>query len=296
MDTVFLGLANLELDCDEIDLGCGFYLRKTYAHLMSHGMVAFAPAPPKGHHPAPWKATQSGYAYDIMAELVMPTKIRDLRFTQEDLSQIMVGLLRLSVKPDIVAPLISTHDLSEAKQDDNAVFHALEALPRFFPLAIAGKEKVTADDLGWLSHELSTTLAFLHKNPKLKTALEVLSDVQFVMHRGMAMISIWAALESLFNIQHELTFKVSAYVAAFLKPAGVARHELFAECKKLYGARSGAAHANAHAEPDDLLRSVMILREVLVKLIESRKVPDAKSLELMLFGDNSQLKEGNAGK
>jgi len=40
----------------------------------------------------------------------------------------------------------------------------------------------------------------------------------------------------------------------------------------------------------------MILREVLVKLIESRKVPDAKSLELVLFGDNSQLKEGNAGE
>ena len=100
------------------------------------------------------------------------------------------------------------------------------------------------------------------------------------------MISLWAALESLFNVDNETTFKVSSYVAAYLKPYGHERHKLHLECKKLYHSRCGAAHSNKHTEPQDLLTTTQILREVLVKVIESKKVPDRESLDKLLFGSD----------
>ena len=68
---LFTGLAGLELSRD-FELGCGVVLSRTYAHLFAPFMAAFTPAPPGGHHPAPWKAATGGFSFDITAQLRMP--------------------------------------------------------------------------------------------------------------------------------------------------------------------------------------------------------------------------------
>ena len=67
---VYVGLSGLELAEDSFDIGEGICLRKTYAHLMAPFMMAFKPAPPGGHHPAPWKAASGGFSFDVNAELL----------------------------------------------------------------------------------------------------------------------------------------------------------------------------------------------------------------------------------
>lgn len=64
------GLSGLELEDESFDLGDGLRLSKTYAHLMSPFLMAFAPAPPGGHHPAPWRAASGGFSFDVNAELL----------------------------------------------------------------------------------------------------------------------------------------------------------------------------------------------------------------------------------
>src|SRR5215472_18958978 len=67
------GLSGLTLEPNHFDLGHGIAISVTYAHLMSHFVMAFAPAPPGEPHPGPWKPTTgSGVEIDVTAELFVP--------------------------------------------------------------------------------------------------------------------------------------------------------------------------------------------------------------------------------
>src|SRR5712692_2802135 len=58
---VFAGLAGRPLDPASCELGDGVVISQTFAHVMAPLMAAFAPAPPGGHHPAPWKVVSGGF-------------------------------------------------------------------------------------------------------------------------------------------------------------------------------------------------------------------------------------------
>ncbi len=47
-------------------------LRRTYAHLMGHFMVAFTRPEPGKHHPGPWKHAAGGFTADVTSELFIP--------------------------------------------------------------------------------------------------------------------------------------------------------------------------------------------------------------------------------
>jgi hypothetical protein len=65
------GISNIVLEPEAFDLGEGVTIRKTYAHLMAHFLMAFASPPPSSFHPGPWKATKgtASFAADITADL-----------------------------------------------------------------------------------------------------------------------------------------------------------------------------------------------------------------------------------
>src|SRR4051794_21558385 len=105
---VLAGLAGIELPADPYDLGLGITIRPTYAHLIGTYMVAFSPAPPGKHHPAPWKAARAGFGADIAAELHIPKETLGLSTNERlDLVQLIVALLRLWVTPTVMAPILS---------------------------------------------------------------------------------------------------------------------------------------------------------------------------------------------
>jgi hypothetical protein len=84
------GLSGLELGDDFLDLGDGISLRKTYAHLMAPFMMAFKPAPPGRHHPAPWKAARGGFSFDVTAELGIPAVLEPTYGTKVSIAKTIV--------------------------------------------------------------------------------------------------------------------------------------------------------------------------------------------------------------
>jgi hypothetical protein len=66
------GISNIVLEPDAFDLGDGITIRRTYAHLMAHFVMAFASPPPGSFHPGPWKAANGAgaFAADIAADLL----------------------------------------------------------------------------------------------------------------------------------------------------------------------------------------------------------------------------------
>ena len=99
--------------------------------------------------------------------------------------------------------------------------------------------------------------------------------------------------ERLFSPSHvELSFRVSANIAAYLEPPGRGRYICFKKIKALYDSRSKAAHGSGEADLMPYAETYAIARRVLLKMIEDRHVPDRKELEAGLFGDPVGLSPG----
>jgi hypothetical protein len=128
------GLSGYSLNPNSYDLGQGITLSPTYAHLMAHFMMAFAQPPEPGmHHPGPWKACQSGFFFDVIADLSVPLAHLD----SLEIAQTIVFLLRLRVNPDARLAALSNDPFAFIKDmpDNQATVTAFEILPRECPLS-----------------------------------------------------------------------------------------------------------------------------------------------------------------
>ena len=72
---IYAGISLVSLDAESFDLGRGVLLTTTYAHLTAPFLMAFTPAPPGEHHPAPWRAAKGGLALDIVVQLFIPPEL-----------------------------------------------------------------------------------------------------------------------------------------------------------------------------------------------------------------------------
>ena len=289
----YLGLSGFVPDFDELDLGDGIILRKTYAHIFGTTMAAFAPRPSKPEKigkltkppisPGPWVAVDGGFAFDINAELEVPTTFKGLSLPEATVLDILVGLIRMSVRPQICAPVISRVSFSKAKDSPNFTISCHEVYERHTPLKMESQEKVSEADFDWLRFHLKGILLLTSTNPILRGAIEVITDIQFIKHRGLATVSIWAALESIFKIDAEIRHRVSAYIATFLEKHGDERFKLYQRCLELYKSRCLAAHQGRETHLDHLLESILILRRVIIRIVEVGKMPESKFIEKDIF-------------
>lgn len=151
-EDIYLGLSDLELDVDEIELGQGVVLRRTYAHLMAPFLIAFSPAASGQPHPAPWKAADGGFAFDVTAELVIPQQLRTELTERIDLGRVIVSLMRLWTSPTITIPVISNLSFSAAAKaaDNETRFLPLEIESRYFSLEAPEGTMITHDRVYWV--------------------------------------------------------------------------------------------------------------------------------------------------
>ncbi|MGE8676663.1 MAG: hypothetical protein ACN6PB_26750, partial [Achromobacter kerstersii] len=66
---------------------------------------------------------------------------------------------------------------------------------------------------------------------------------------------------------------------------GKTRSALQKQAAKLYDKRSAAAHGSSKHEPQDLVDSFYLLRDVLIRIINAGNVPTRQELEVRLFED-----------
>ncbi|HYF36664.1 MAG TPA: hypothetical protein VD994_15315 [Prosthecobacter sp.] len=274
-------------DFEELDLGGGFKIRRTYAHLMAHAMMAFARASAGAHHPAPWRAVPGGFTFDVDAEVEMPMEIDGTDLKQDDITQILIGLIRLTVLPQIVAPAVASCSFSLLKDQPEEKVQLLESLPKFFPIFSPYNGAITVDQFEWIKHHLRNAILLLNKHGAVRLGLDALSGVQHIQSSALSIVSLWAALESIFSVDSEISFRVSASIAAYLEPTGEQRLALFSAVKKLYSTRCKAAHAGKACDVNDLLATANLLRRVLVTILESGVIPTKTNMERYLFGADS---------
>jgi hypothetical protein len=289
-DGHYAGLTDLQLhpgdDWDEFALGEGLTIRRTYAHLMSSHTMAFGrPEAPGKHHPAPWRATSQFEAFDIHAELFIPSTYKGT-LPPQDVARVIVCMMRLFVDPKIRLLVRSSHSLSVVAglHDKDVNIVPIETSRQFIELALPNPE-AAADRLYWVRNFWQNAVDLMASHAEFRLAMEAFEMSTFIPHHALTLVSLWGALEALFSPStSELRFRVSVLIASYIHPPGKLRAETQKEIFALYDQRSAAAHGKPKHNTDHLMQTFNILQKVLRRMIEESDIPSKSALNDMLFG------------
>jgi hypothetical protein len=285
-DDLHAGLSGLELTENSLDLGEGILLRRTYAYQFAPFMLAFAKPSAGQPHPGPWKTARGGFEFDITAELFIPADIEKKYESKVGIARLLVFLLRLGVNPAITLPAFANASFSALAEmpDSHVLLQPFEIERRHFPLGVVGGQ-VTAAAATWVKERWPIAHKLTSNHAEFELAVDALDQGQFVQQSALTLVSLWAALEALFSPStSELSFRVSALIAAYIEEPGTVRLARQKSIAKLYTKRSAAAHGKPNHDPQNLLDSFNLLREVLTKMLDSGHVPSKDELEAKLFG------------
>jgi hypothetical protein len=280
------GFSGVEMIQDSFDLGEGVLLRRTYAHLMSPCLMAFAPPGPQGHHPAPWKAAKGGYGFDIKVEVRVPHKTPlSEYFDARETIWWIAALLRLAKAPFLLVPVISDRSFASIPKDENEpTLWPFETERRIFSPGDEANRFLDTDVLEWIRDKWIDAGYLVNSNSMLRTAIKAFDSATVHGRTSASLLALWGGLEQLFAPSPgELRFRVAALLASYLEPPGTARFELYKRILKLYNDRSVAAHTAEEIETAPLVHSYVLMRNALVRMIDENKVPSQPDLEALLF-------------
>ena len=294
---LYAGLCGLVLVPDSFELGHGVVVSRTYAHFMAPFVMAFAPAPPGKHHPAPWKTAKGGIYIDITAEIYLPASTSVEALDRINTVWWITALMRLYATSAISVPVISSERFSSipAIKQEPQLWPMEIHTPRLFP---EGSEagKVDVPELEWVRDNWYEAAALL-RNEDFRVAFQAVDLSIWNQTPALGLLVVWGALERLFSPSHvELSFRVSANIAAYLEPPGRQRYSCFKKVKGLYDSRSKAAHGSGEPDLMPYVETYTIAKRVLLKMIEGRHVPEKKELEANLFGDPIGISPGSGAE
>lgn len=283
---IYGGLSGLTVEPQRFELGRGVVIASTYAHLMSHFVMAFAPAPPGKPHPGPWKPTiGAGVEIDISAELFVPKTCNCRYFDNINLIWWIVALLRLRAATSIYVPVVSSHSFS--------VIPTLQEEPLIGIMEVRGlplraeertESRVGSTELEWIKSHWEPASSLL-SNTDFFTAFDAIDFSKWHASPQLGLVALWGALERLFSPSaQELRFRVSANIASYLEERGPERLNLFRRITKLYDRRSAAAHGSGESDIVPYQETYAIARRVVLRIIETRHVPSREDQEAIMFG------------
>jgi len=281
------GVTGARLEADSFAFGQGLTIAKTYAHLMAPFMMAFEPAQPGQHHPAPWVAVEGGLSFDIESEIFLPPDFNPPRwFSRGGTIWWITTLLKLRATARLFTPVLSNASFSRANTPDvNVRIWPMEVYTHRIALAPGSNNVVSLEALEWIKRHWFDGGILALENHKFYLLVEALDKAAYAGSYSLALLLIWAALESLFGTgRDELRFRISTFIACFLEPVRNTRRQLQRKVAGLYDARSSVAHGRVLGELDPLHETYQLGRKVFLKIVEDNSVPDQDSLMGLLFG------------
>src|SRR3569832_691483 len=179
----------------------------------------------------------------------------------------------------IAAPVVLTHSTLEAPEVDKPHIYCssfIDARPVYLR-----DSQLSLEDAQWIKGHMETALGLVNQ-PKFQNAMQALTSFHCVPYSSICLLIAWSGLEALFGVEQEISFRLSLYIANFLK-TGDARQAEFDKLRQSYNARSRVAHGTA-TKAKDLHEHAMYSRDVLTaclqKCVETSAFP---SQALLVF-------------
>jgi hypothetical protein len=280
------GISGAILEPETFDLGDGVVLSRTYAHLMSPYLMAFAPPGPKGYHPAPWSAAEGGFGVDIEIELKVPatTSLSD-SFGAREIIWWIAALMRIVKSPFLTVPVVSDHQFHAIPEiEEKPKLEPFESERRIFQPAEPASRLLGGEALSYVREKWIPAGRLLLSNSRFYTAVTAFDSATIAGRSSASLLTLWGGIEQLFSPSPgELRFRVASLLASYLEPQGDSRLKLYREILKLYNERSIAAHTAKEIDDGALVHTYVLMRNALIRMIDEGRVPGQEELERALF-------------
>lgn len=198
----------------------------------------------------------------------------------------VISLIRVRSLAEFLVPVASDHSWSViaglSSKTCNVQF--IEDVPAAKKLVESSP--IPKAELGWVSDHLITFASML-EIPSFRLAVECLTTHQHQTSDRMMAAMLWSGIESLFAIQTELSFRLSAFIASLLEPPGESRRDLYVRIKKLYGVRSKAVHGaklSGQQLHEHIVEVRHLLSRLLCQMVEKGSIFSEQEIENALFG------------
>ena len=138
---------------------------------------------------------------------------------------------------------------------------------------------ISEEDVLWLENHYKTAYEFLDKE-SFQTAVHTMASYRWHSVPRVRLAVIWSGIESLFNVNTEVSFRISLYIANFLGENETQAQEIFKQVRKMYSLRSSAVHGNKTKDNIEsaVVESANLLNRILRRCAELNKLPDVDNL------------------
>jgi hypothetical protein len=276
------GLAGATLESPEFALPGGVVLRRMYAHLMAHFILAFERPEPGKHHPGPWKSAHAGLTFDVEVEVYVPGEL-DLGgwFDTPNTIWWTAALLRLRVSPQIRVPVFSAESLSGLKLvKGDARVRVMETSPNSLVADTAKPAQIQLSDLLWLESKWLSGGRLYREHSNFANAFMGFDQSIWASTHGLGLVQLWGAFELLFaTSRYRKTAQLGSRISAYLEPPGEGREQLKQKVEDLYNSRSDAAHGDPLGQDEAFTASYELLKRVILKILDENYVLSIDDLE-----------------
>jgi hypothetical protein len=282
---VFAGIAGIESEVGSYDFGRGITLKKTYAHLMAPYLMAFKEAEPGKAHPGPWRAVHGGREIDISLELYIPP-VSELMtaFDRLNTAWWIISLIRLRGYDQAYVPVVSNRAFSEIPGSVSDTFLVPVEMMMRSKISDQKSTCLMKSDLDWIKQSWLPGANLMRISPRFNAAYQQIDNAGLLSSRLSSLLNLWGALEHLFSSpSQEIRFRISAYIAAYIEPAGNSRLELYKELCRQYDARCKAAHGETVEVESELAFMFKIVQRVVEKIFAHSRLPSKDEVETLLF-------------
>lgn len=136
------------------------------------------------------------------------------------------------------------------------------------------------NDNEWINQYFYTAVRLL-ENQKFQNAVHCLATYRWHSVPRVRLALLWSGIEGLFDVDTEIVFRLSLYIAKFLEPNNTEEMKtVFSEVKKLYKYRSSAVHGSKMkgGVKEIITNSAQLLRNILRQCIIVGDLPDENKL------------------
>ncbi len=278
------GLAGGSLPIEQLELGGGITISRTYAHLMAPFLMAFHP-PVNGLHPAPWRPASGGLGWDILGQIHVPKDFKiEGWWDRINIVWWVIALLRFRASPFLTVPVVANGPFADGVSVEGIQYWPVEIENRMVWVEKEHSREIREADLLWIKEHWLDATNLVKAKTEFYLLFNACAQCGFTRNPALAMLSLWGALEGIFSpAKVELRFRISSNIAAFLEHSGERRLALQKEVAKLYDARSSAAHGSSEDQAEALVETYALSKRLIIKMIETRHVPSREDLEKALF-------------
>lgn len=138
---------------------------------------------------------------------------------------------------------------------------------------------ISEEDELWLEKYYKTAYKLLEKD-SFQTAVHTMASYRWHSVPRVQLAVIWSGIESLFNVNTEVSFRISLYIANFLGENEAQAQQIFKQVRKMYSSRSAAVHGNKTKDnlESAVEESANLLTRMLRRCAELNKLPDVDNL------------------